>query len=281
MKYSTILVIGKNGKTGGRVNERLQALGYATRPVSRSTNPSFDWEKPETWRSAIAGTTSAYVTYQPDLAVPSAVPTIREFVRIAREVGLEHIVLLSGRGEDGAKRAEEVLKSSGISWNIVRASWFFQNFSESFMLEGILAGELVLPAEDTVEPFVDAEDIADVAVAALTEPGHRNKVFEVTGPRALTFAQCIGEISEALGRHVKYTSVPVDAYINALSQQGIPEDMQWLLRELFTVVFDGRNSNMMSGVEEALGRPATDFKTYVQKTVESGVWNTDTQMDLT
>ncbi len=273
MKNSPILVIGKNGKTGSRVNERLQALGYATRPVSRSTTPSFDWEKPETWRSVIAGATSAYVTYQPDLAVPNAEPAIREFVRIAPEVGLKHIVLLSGRGEAGAQRVEEVLKSSGISWNIVRATWFCQNFSESFMLEGIQAGELVLPAGDTVEPFVDADDIADVAVAALTKPSHRNKLFEVTGPRALTFSQCVREISEALGRHVKYTQVPVDAYIDALREQGVPEDFQWLLRELFTVVFDGRNSNVMFGVEEALGRPATDFRTYVQKTIDSGVWS--------
>ena len=273
MKKSPILIIGKNGKTGMRVNQRLQTLGYATRPVSRSTNPSFDWENPITWRSAIEGTTTAYVTYQPDLAIPSATSTIKEFVRVAAEAGLKHIVLLSGRGEEGAVRAEEVLKSSGIAWNIVRASWFCQNFSESFMLEGILAGELVLPAGDTVEPFIDVDDIADVAVAALTEPSHRNKLFEVTGPRALTFAQCIQEISEALGRPVKFTSVPVDSYINALNEQGVPQDLQWLLRELFTVVFDGRNCDVMSGVEEALGRPATDFKTYVQKTIESGVWN--------
>ena len=273
MNKSPILIIGKNGKTGMRVNQRLQALGYATRPVSRSTNPSFDWENPVTWRSAIEGTTTAYVTYQPDLAVPSATSTIKEFVRVAAEAGLKHIVLLSGRGEEGAVRAEEVLKSSGIGWNIVRASWFCQNFSESFMLEGILAGELVLPAADTVEPFIDVDDIADVAVAALTEPSHRNKLFEVTGPRALTFAQCIQEISEALGRPVKFTSVPVDAYINALNEQGVSQDLQWLLRELFTVVFDGRNCNVMPGVEEALGRPATDFKTYVQKTIESGLWN--------
>ena len=279
MKNPPILVIGKNGKTGSRVNERLQALGYATRPVSRSTTPSFDWEKPETWRSAIEGTASAYITYQPDLAVPNAEAAIREFLRIAAKAGLNHIVLLSGRGEEGAQRAEEMLKSCGISWNIVRASWFCQNFSESFMLEGILAGDLVLPAGDTAEPFVDAEDIADVAVAALTDPIHRDKIFEITGPRALTFAQCIREISEALGRPVKYTRIPVDAYIDALREQGVPEDMQWLLRELFTVVFDGRNSNVMFGVEEALGRPATDFKTYVQKTTESGVWTADTQKE--
>ena len=277
MKKSPILIIGKNGKTGMRVNQRLQALGYATRPVSRSTIPSFDWENPATWRSAIEGTSRAYVTYQPDLAVPNAEPAIKEFVRVAVEAGLKHIVLLSGRGEEGAQRAEEVVKASGMSWNIVRASWFAQNFSESFMLGGILAGELVLPAGDIVEPFIDADDIADVVVAALTEPGHRNRLYEVTGPRALTFAHCIAEISEALGRPVKYTSVPVDAYINALREEGIPEELQWLLRELFTVVFDGRNCHVMSGVEEALGRPATDFKTYVQKAIDSGIWTTAMQ----
>ena len=274
MKQPPILIIGKNGKTGSRVNRRLRALGYATRAVSRSTRPAFDWENPATWRSAIAGTDTAYVTYQPDLAVPGAEATIKAFVRIAAEAGLKHIVLLSGRGEKGAERAEEILKASGLAWNIVRASWFCQNFSESFMLEGILAGELVLPAGDTIEPFIDADDIADVVVAALTEPRHRNKLFEVTGPRALTFAQCTQEMSEALGRPLKFTTVPIDAYISALREQGVSEDLQWLLRELFTVVFDGRNCHVMPGVEEALGRPATDFRTWVQKTLESGVWDT-------
>ena len=279
MEKSPILIIGKNGKTGARINQRLQALGYATRPVSRSTSPSFDWNNPATWQSAIKGVSAAYVTYQPDLALPHAEATIKKFVRVAGENGLKHIVLLSGRGEEGAQRAEKVLQDSGISWNIVRCSWFCQNFSESFMLEGILAGELVLPAGDTVEPFVDADDIADVVVAALTEPGRRNKLYELTGPRALNFAQCIKEISAALGRPVKYTTVPVDEYINALREQGQPEDLQWLLRELFTVVFDGRNSNVMSGVEEALNRPPTDFKTYVQKTIESGVWTVPMQKE--
>jgi uncharacterized protein YbjT (DUF2867 family) len=279
MKQADIVIIGKNGKTGSRVNQRLQALGYHTRAVSRSTNPAFDWGNAETWRPAIAGTRAAYVTYQPDLAVPGADAAIKEFVSIAAEAGLEHIVLLSGRGEAGAQRAEAILMNSGLSWNIVRSSWFAQNFSESFMLDGILAGELVLPADDTVEPFIDADDIADVAVAALTEPRHRNKLFEVSGPSALSFAECIQIIAEAIGRPLKYTQVPVDVYLDALKQQGVPKDMQWLLHELFTVVFDGRNSQVMPGVEQALDRPATDFDTYVQKTLATGVWDSMPQQE--
>ena len=273
METQPILIIGKNGKTGARVEARLNRLGLTTRSVSRSTDLGFDWESPETWRVAIQGTRSAYVTYQPDLAVPAAEAAIQKFTEEASRAGLEHVVLLSGRGEAGAERAEAILRASGIDWNVVRASWFAQNFSEGYMLDGILAGELVLPAGDTIEPFIDVDDIADVAVAALVEPGLRNRLFEVTGPRALTFADCVKAVSQAVGYEIRYTQVPIDGYIDALKQQGVPEDVQWLLRELFTVVFDGRNTKVMPGVEEALGRPATDFRAYVEKAAESGVWN--------
>ncbi len=273
MKSTPILIIGKNGKTGARVNQRLLDQGYTTQAVSRSTTPSFDWDNSHNWASILNGVKSAYVTYQPDLAVPQAEAAIKEFVRVSLDSGLQHIVLLSGRGEEGAERAEQILQNSGINWNIVRCSWFSQNFSENFMLEGILNGELVLPATNTIEPFVDADDIADVVVATLTRTEMHNKLYELTGPRALNFADCVDEISQALGRPLKYTALPIDNYINALQQQGVPEDMQWLIRELFTVVMDGRNSQVKNGVEQALGRPATDFKTYIQKTIESGVWN--------
>jgi uncharacterized protein YbjT (DUF2867 family) len=277
MKHLPILIIGKNGKTGRRVNQRLQALGYPTRGVSRSTDPLFDWNRPETWRSAMRGMHSAYVTYQPDLSVPEAVTDITNFIQIARDVGLQHVVLLSGRGEERARQAEEIVINSGLTWNIIRASWFFQNFSESFMVDGILQGELLLPVGDTLEPFVDADDIADVAVAVLTKPRLHNRLFELSGPRAMTFAQCVSELSDAIGRPVKYTRIALDDFIAALARQGETEQMQWLMRELFTVVLDGRNSHLVSGVEEALGRPATDFKHYLEKTIDSGGWSVDRQ----
>ena len=189
MQHSPILIIGKNAKTGLRVDRSLQALGYTTRAVSRSTSPAFDWEDTDTWPAALEGIESAYVTFYPDLAIPTAEQAIRDFVELAKISGLRHVVLLSGRGETGAERAEAVLEASGLDWNIVRANWFMQNFSESFMIEGILSGELMLPASDIVEPFVDVDDIADVVVAALTRPELRNHLFEVSGPRALTFGQ--------------------------------------------------------------------------------------------
>lgn len=272
MHADTILIIGKNGKTGSRVVQRLEELGHATRGVSRSTTPSFDWENPKTWAQALAGTSRAYVTYQPDLAVPGAEATIREFLAQAKALGLQHIVLLSGRGEAGAQRAEQLLIDSGLTWNVVRASWFAQNFSESFLLDGVLAGEVFLPVGEVPEPFIDADDIAEVAVAALTRPELHNHLFEVTGPRAMSFAQAVKEISAAVGYSINYTEIPLDVFIAEMQKLGAPEEMQWLLRELFSNILDGRNSQTASGVEEALGRPATDFAEYVQKTLAYKVW---------
>ncbi len=273
MKNSPILIIGKTAKTGMRVEQRLQALGHSTRGVSRSSTPAFNWEDSSTWRAALDGAQSAYVTFYPDLAIPTAEDTIRDFTQLAKEVGLQHLVLLSGRGEEGAQRAEKILMNSGIDWNVVRASWFMQNFSEGFMIEGIVSGQLMLPAGDNVEPFVDVDDIADVAVAALTRPELRNRLFEVTGPRAMTFTECVAEISEVVGYPVEYKEIPIEDFLNALRDQGLPEGMLWLMHELFTVVFDGRNSNTTDGVMEALGRPATDFKEYLQKVNATGAWH--------
>ncbi|MDW3206181.1 MAG: NAD(P)H-binding protein [Alphaproteobacteria bacterium] len=273
MTDAPVLIVGGNGKTGRRVDTRLRALGIATRPVSRSTTPPFDWTRPTTWAAALEGVRAAYVSFQPDLAVPGGAEAIEAFSALAQKKGVEHLVLLSGRGEDGAQRAEEALKASGIDWTIVRASWFNQNFSENFLLEGVLTGEIALPAGDVKEPFVDADDIADVAVAVLTETGNRRRVYEVTGPRALTFAEAVSEIAVATGRPIRYTQVPVDAFVGGLRQAALPEDLVALLEDLFTTVLDGRNTKVAHGVEDALARPPRDFRDYVRRTVAQGIWS--------
>lgn len=266
-----ILIIGAGGKTGARVDALLKARGLATRPVSRSTEPAFDWTRPETWAGALQGVSRAYVAYQPDLAVAGADEAIAELSRLAREAGVERIVLLSGRGEPGAQRAEAALQASGVPWTIVRASWFDQNFSEGYLLDSVLAGEVALPAGEVAEPFIDVDDIAEVAVAALTDDRHAGRLYEVTGPRALTFAQAVAEIAAAAGRPIRYRQVTAEAFAASLGPHA-PEDVVELLNELFTVVLDGRNSATANGVDEALGRPARDFADYARRTAASGAW---------
>ncbi len=267
-----ILIIGKNGKTGARVNAQLNEKGISTLAVSRSSTPIFDWNKPKTWACALKGIKQAYVTYYPDLAVPSAESNLRNFVNAAKSQGVEHLVLLSGRGEGGAIRAENVLINSGLRWNVVRASWFFQNFSEAFLIEGIQQGNLVLPVGDVLEPFIDCDDIAEVVVAALTRPELANQLFEVTGPQLMTFADCVAQISEEVGRVITYTEVPLGSYLAQLKEIGLSDDELWLMNELFSKVLDGRNSQVSDGVQQALGRAPRRFADYAKAAHTSGAW---------
>jgi uncharacterized protein YbjT (DUF2867 family) len=266
-----VLVIGGTGKTGRRVAERLRALDVPVRIGSRSGEPPFDWDDRSTWTPALRGASAAYISYYPDLAVPGTAEKIGALAHLAVASGTRRLVLLSGRGEEEAERAERALQASGADWTIVRCSWFMQNFSESYFAEPLAAGELALPAGGVREPFVDAEDIADVAVAALTEDGHVGRLYELTGPRALTFAEAVSEIGRATGRPLRYVQIEMDAFEAGLAGKDVPADIVALLRYLFTEVLDGRNQQVTDGVERALGREPRDFSDYARRAA-AGAW---------
>ena len=273
MSEDTTLVLGGTGKTGRRVTERLTALGVPVRIGSRSGEPPFDWEKPDTWAPALRGVKSVYISYYPDLAVPGAVEVVGSFARLAVEKGVPRLVLLAGRGEAEAELAEQAVRDSGADLTIVRATWFMQNFSEDYMIEHILAGAIALPAGDTPEPFVDADDIADVAVAALTDDEHVGQLYELTGPRLLTFAEAAAEISNATGRDIPYVPVSLEEHAAVAAEQGVPVDVIDLLTYLFSEVLDGRNAHVTDGVQQALGREPRDFREFARDAAATGVWN--------
>lgn len=267
-----ILVLGGNGKTGRRVADRLRSMGRAVRVGARSASPRFDWEDRSTWAAALRGAGSAYVSFQPDLAVPGARATLSAFFAEAVASGVERLVLLSGRGEVEAQDAERALQASGADWTILRCSWFCQNFSEGAFLEPVRAGEVALPVGAVTEPFVDVEDIADVAVTALTRPGHSGRLYELTGPRAISFAQAVSTIAEAAGREVRFVSVPPEAFRAGLLEAGVPAPEIDLILYLFATVLDGRNEPTADGVQRALGRAPRDFADYARRAAASGVW---------
>jgi len=267
------LVLGGTGKTGRRVARRLRARGIPARVGSRSGQPPFDWENRVTWAPALRDVNSAYVSYYPDIAAPGAVDTVGAFARLAVGRGVRRLVLLSGRGEAEAQRAEQAVRDSGADLTILRSTWFSQNFSEDYLLEPVLSGELALPAGDTPEPFVDADDIADVAVAALTQDGHAGQIYELTGPRLLTLAEAAAEISKAAGREIRYVPVSAEEYAATAARQGVPGEVIDLLTYLFGEVLDGRNAHLADGVRRALGREPRDFTDYARDAAASGVWD--------
>ena len=266
------LVLGGSGKTGRRIIQRLGSRGVPTRAGSRSGSPAFDWAKPEDWDAILEGVGSVYISYAPDLAVPGATDSIQHFVDKAVAKGVTRLVLLSGRGEEEAQACEKIVQASGIEWTIVRSSWFMQNFSEGEFLQLVLDGTIALPAADVPEPFIDVNDIADVAVAALTESGHAHEIYEVTGPRLLTFTELAKEISEAADRDVQFVQIPAEAFAQGIDESGIPEDIAWLLNYLFDSVLDGRNAYLGDGVERALGREPADFSVFARRIAGRGTW---------
>ncbi|MCX2454213.1 NAD(P)H-binding protein [Pedobacter sp. PLR] len=268
----TILVLGANGKTGSRVTKKLEALNIAVRKGSRTAEPKFDWEDQSNWEEVLKGISSVYITFQPDLAVKGADESIDAFVKMAIKAGVQKLVLLSGRGEPEAQRCEKIVIESGLKWTIVRASWFNQNFSESYLLEPILAGYVALPVAEVKEPFVDADDIADVVVASLTDELHNDKVYEVTGPRLMSFKEAINEIAQATNRSIEYSDIPLAEYTGQMRAYEVPEEFIDLISYLFTEVLDGRNESITTGVEEALGRKPKDFSQFVKETQAADVW---------
>jgi uncharacterized protein YbjT (DUF2867 family) len=274
--HNTVLVLGATGKTGRRIVDRLEARGVPVRAGSRSADPPFDWQDRTTWAPVLDGAAGAYISYYPDVAIPGAADVVGAFAEQAAATGVERIVLISGRGEEEAERAEKLVQAAAPDATIVRAAFFSQNFSENFWLDGIQAGELVLPSVGHPEPFVDADDIADVAVAALTENGHAGKVYELTGPRLLTFEQAVAEIAQATGREIRFQQVPVDAYADVLKEQVDDEEIVWLITYLFREVLDGRNARVADGVQRALGREPRDFREYARDAAATGVWAGDT-----
>lgn len=268
-----VLVVGGTGKTGARVAALLRERGVPVRTAARSrADVAFDWHDATTWPAALDGARAAYLTFAPDLAVPGSVALVRALAEAAVARGVTRLVLLSGRGEEEAQRAEEALFAVAPDASVVRASWFMQNFSESYLLDPLLEGVVALPTGSVPEPFVDADDIAAVAVAALTGDGHAGRVYEVTGPRALTFAEAVEEIGRAAGRELTYVPVSLEEYAAGAMQAGVPEDIVALLRYLFGEVLGGDNVVPADGVERALGRPARDFADYARDTAATGVW---------
>ncbi|MEM6467856.1 MAG: NmrA family NAD(P)-binding protein [Pseudomonadota bacterium] len=266
-----ILVVGATGKTGSRVVARLEDQGFAVRRGSRSSETPFDWETPATWAPALSGVAKAYVTYFPDLAFPGAVEQLEAFTKVAAACGLKHIVLLSGRGEHHARLGEEVVRNSGIPFTLVRSAWFAQNFSEGYLRDPILAGVLPMPGGSIAEPIIDIDDIADVVVAALTQEGHEGKLYEVTGPRLMTFAEMAEVLSSTTGRSIEHMPITFEDFHANVAQAGGE-----FVADVFTAIaretLDGRNAFTTNGVEQVLGRKPRDFVEFANCAASWGAW---------
>jgi uncharacterized protein YbjT (DUF2867 family) len=271
MNTAPILVIGSTGKTGSRIVRSLTQKGFPVREGSRNSTIPFDWDRPETWPFALEGVSAAYVSYFPDLAFPGAAEKIEALTGAAKAADVRKLVLLSGRGEAHARHCEEIVRNCGLDFTLVRAAWFAQNFSEGYLQAPVLDGVVAVPAGDIKEPIADVDDIADVAVAALTDDRHNGELYEITGPRLLTFTEAAAEISSAAGIPVRYMPITLEQFHAGMLEIGGP-----LIADVFTEIcretLDGHNAYLTDGVQRALGRAPRDFADFCRDAAASGAW---------
>jgi len=268
----TTVVLGGTGKTGRRLVRALR--GTPVRAVSRSTQVRFDWSDQDTWASALAGASALYLVAPADPALAGI------FVKQATAAGVRRFVVLSGRGIEqvpdafhGMAAAEAAVRESDAEWTILRANNFNQNFDEDLWHAPLLAGRLALPMGEVPEPFVDVQDVADVAAAVLTSGGHHGRVYDLTGPRSLTFAEAVTTIAAASGREMRYEEVTPSEYRAALLAERWPEEAADELNAMFAAMRAGHLSPPADGVRTVLGRDPIDFADYAARAAAAGVWS--------
>lgn len=269
-----ILVIGGTGKTGRRVVNNLTQQGHNVRIGTRSQSPAFDWEDPSTFSQALKGMDRAYIVYYPDLAVPGSKEAITALTEAALKEGLEKVVLLSGKGETEAEACEQIVANSGLNYTLVRASWFNQNFSEGAFLEFVLEGMVALPMPEAEIPFVDVDDIADVVTEVLLNDSYNGQTITVTGPEKLRFRELVEKMAQGIGRDIRYIPITIEEFKEGMKAAGLPDSYVWLFGYLFQEVLGNpENQEVSYDLEKVLGRKAISFDEYVERTIDTGVWN--------
>jgi uncharacterized protein YbjT (DUF2867 family) len=283
MRMTIVLITGLRGKTGRQTAKALaQREGITVRGAGR--NPAgldapgiaatrFDWDDQATWPQAVAGATALYLV-KPKTADPAH--TVAQFLSAAKH--LERIVLLSeidaGTRDEASdeRKVERVVEALPIAWTILRPNWFMQNFSEpGFFLEGLRdLGEITLPAGGQKVSFIDTRDIADVATAALLDPGHEGKHYTLTGPEALTFAEAVRQIGRAAGHLIHHDDPPLDHYLKALADKGTARKTLDYYQRIYGCIQQGRAAVVSSDVERVTGHKPRAFAAFVEE--NRAVW---------
>jgi uncharacterized protein YbjT (DUF2867 family) len=264
MTMPTLTVTGALGKTGHHVAEEALANGWHVRSAARRRPDHgewirFDWTDEETWRPAFAGSDSAYVIIP--FRQPGAPERTPHLLEVAADCGVGKIVFLSTLDAEGApednpsRRAELALRELPVRSAVLRPTWFLDNFTAGAFAAMTTAGTLRLPAGDGRIPFIDARDIAAVAVAASALDGPEGRL-PLTGPASVTHHEVAVELAAAFGRPVTYVPTSPEEFVRLMSEAGFPEDYSVFLADALCDVAEGRlHIPVHDTVRQVLGRP--------------------------
>ena len=267
-----ILVTGGTGKTGRRVAKLLRQRGLAARVATRSPDTTdqvrFDWADAGTFADAIDGVRAIYMVAPTGAADP--LDAMRPFIDQAIEAGVGRLVLLSSSMlEEGGPLMGGVhayLKAEAPGWTVLRPSWFMQNFSEAQHIETIRAERRIYSAtEDGRVPFIDAGDIAAVAVEALVDDGFSNGDLVLTGPETLSYDEVATMISASSGRPVTHHRLSLEALTMRFEGIGIPAGVAQALSGMDAAIANGAEDRITETVETVTGRKPKTFAEFVRE----------------
>jgi uncharacterized protein YbjT (DUF2867 family) len=268
-----VLVLGGTGTTGRRVVAGLRERGVpariATRKPGEPGQVRFDWADRATHLAALRDVSAVYLLAPIGEAEPARL--VEPFLADALAAGVRRVVLLSSSAvaEDSPGLGElQRLVRAAPEWTVLKPSWFMQNFTgEHLVAQGVRDGEIVTATGDARVAFVDAGDIAAVAVRALTDPEPHNTEPVLTGPGAVSYAEAASIIAAHTGRPVRHRAVSTAEFAASLTASGIPAGFSLVLAALDEGIRRGAEDRVTPAVEEVTGRPARSFETFVEEEI--------------
>jgi uncharacterized protein YbjT (DUF2867 family) len=271
------LILGGSGRTGSLVAKHMADRGTPARTASRrGSDLFFDWDDPATYPRALEGADRVYLV-TPVMRVRYA-GQVAAFLDQAEAAGVRHVTLLSTYNGDRAPREvdiaaveADVAGREAFTYSILRPAWVMQNFTDDHL--PLVNGTLIVPSGGGAEAFVDAADIAAVAAETLLHPGaHAGTRYALTGPQAITFDDVAATIAAVSGRPVAYQDIDQEAWISAAITAGLPAGYAVMLRWLTGAVIAGHGSTPAGDIPAVLGRPATSFSAFAQRS--AAAWTT-------
>jgi ergot alkaloid biosynthesis protein len=273
-----ILVVGGTGTTGRLVAAKLAATGHPARAASRRAAAGgvrFDWYDRSTHAPALDGATALYLISPVGEVDPA--PIMLPFLDLARRAGVRRAVLLSASvvdaGTPGLGEVQAQLGEMIPEWAVLRPSWFMENFvgDHPHAKSARERGEIVSATGDARVGFIDPDDIAEVAVRALTDPTPHDTEHVITGPEALSYADVAATLTEIGGRPVRHRAIDEDALAAYHEEHGLPADYARFLAGLDTAIANGAEDRTTGTVADVTGRPPRSFRDFCRSRLSGGL----------
>ena len=271
----TTLVLGGTGRTGSLVARRLAERGRSARTAARhGADLPFDWDNPATHGPALAGVDRIYLV-TPVLRVTYA-SLVSEFLDLAEAAAVRHVTDLSAYGSDQAPpevdiRAVELdlMSRQAFTSSVLRPAWVMQNFSDEHL--PVVADTITVPTARGAEAFVDAADVAAVAVETLLDPdAHAGAAYAPTGPEALTVAEVVDIIARVVGRPLRHNDIDRGAWVaGAVAAGVVPADYAVMLNWLTETIASGHGSRPNDDVRRVTGSPPASFADFARRNVHA------------